>query len=188
MKNYFILLTLLFAFALITCEEGMKPTPTPEPTPPQLDQRLIGGRWYFPKNYSNTTSLTPDTSNGYYKFTDDNKLIFSDETVYKIIIDENYFTITNNEVYSNNGFVYFKNNNMKIMSYEFHSSYPFQSGFTSDERGTLSEIAAHGDYITYRLYDTDGNKYGEEGTMYDIVRRFLVRFNDDGSIYQDYGY
>jgi hypothetical protein len=179
-----LMLAVLLAFAVFGCK-----TPENEPEkkedPKTLDQRLVGGRWYFPQDFSSTygDSLTPKLSEGYYQFTSDSTLIYSEETIYYQQVAPG---LPGAPVYSKNGIVYLKESNYKIMQYEFHDSFPYPNSsdfyLLVNERFTLNKLAAHGDLITYRLFKS-GTIY-EDG--YNNSWWFLVRFNEDGTKYQDY--
>jgi len=184
-KTLYFILPLILAFTFLTCDDddgggggggGKK----------ELDQRLVGGRWYFPKNFSSpySGSLTPKTSDGYYKFTEDSELIYSEETTFfKNIADD----LLGKQVYSKDGIVYLKENNKKVMQFAFHSTFPYPNNntdfyLTGDQRYSLNALASKGDLITYRIFDNGSiysdSRYGSEW--------FLVRFKDDGTPYRDY--
>lgn len=193
------LLLILPLFIFLTCRpesEPEPPPPPPPPPPPTIDQRLIGGRWYFPNDYSDTRYITPKTEDGYYKFTADSKFVFSNDSGYRTMLKgfelteaDREFYSNENEVYSKDGIVYWKENNRKVMSYEFHSSFPYQNGTTgfayNVQRLVMNKVSSKGDLITYRLYNINGNPHGSDDFNY-YFWRFLVRFNDNGTKYQDY--
>jgi len=180
-KPIYLTLAVLFALAVFGCKMPDN-KPEKKEDPKTLDPRLIGGRWYFPKNYSNTTpgSLTPKLSEGYYQFTSDSEFIYSEETAY-------YYNcggdLSGAPVYSKNGIVYLKETDDKFIQYEFQNKFPFPNTIyylTGDQRGTLNDVAAHGDLITFRFFCYD-DYLNATPQWY-----FLVRFNEDGTAYQDY--
>jgi len=180
MRKLYLLLPLIFSFAISSCPK--EPDPPPPPPPPTLDQRLVGGRWYFPKDYSSpySDSLTSNSNKGYYQFTSDGKLIYSPDTTYYNI--EN--TLSGKSVYSKDGVVYWKDTNQKAIQYSFHSTFPYRSGSIvypaiGDEYYTLDFLASKGDLITYRIYYSNGSIYNNP---YPSVE-FLVRFQEDGTQY-----
>jgi len=185
-KPIYLTLAVLFALAVFGCKMPDN-KPEKKEDPKTLDPRLVGGRWYFPLNFSNTTpgSLTPKISEGYYKFTNDSKLIYSEETAYYQRIA---MGLSGAPVYSKNGIVYLKETDDKIMQYEFHDSFPYpnSSGFylTGAQRGTLRDVAARGDLITYRIFI--GDYFLEDNSYSSLSWWFLLRFNEDGTAYQDY--
>jgi len=182
MRKIYLLLPFLLSFALLTCEKEPDP-PLPEP-PPTLDQRFVGGRWYFPAKYDNSVTLSPKTSDGYYKFTEDGKLEYSSETTYNKIVGN---TLSGKSVYSSNGIIYWKDTNQKAIQFSFHSTFPYKSGSIiypaiGVEYLVLDKLASKGDLITYSLFDTSGN-LSDTPTQ---AARFLVRFKDDGTPYRNY--
>jgi len=70
------------------------------------------------------------------------------------------------------------------MQYEFDHSFPYPNSsglyLTGDERGTLNDLSDHGDLITWRIFY--GNSYLDATPQW----YFLVRFSEDGTLYQDY--
>jgi hypothetical protein len=191
MKKLYLLLSFLLAFTFLTCEK--EPEPEPEPEQPTLDERLIGGRWYYPATYNNTTGLTPKTSDGYYKFTEDSKFVYSIETTYyqKAAFKERD-NLSGTIVYSKDGVVYFNEPRINLMTYAFHDKFPYPNStvtdfyLTTDQRSVLSKIAFKGDLITYRIYKYDEQKLYSDSRLEE--RWFLVRFTDDGKPYSDYSH
>lgn len=194
MQKTLFVISLFVAVALLGCD-GPTNNPPAKEGPPTLDQRLIGGRWYIPQDFSNTTpgSLTPKTDKGYYKFNDDSTFIYSDETAYFQNVEASNPFVENplddRSVYSKDGAVYLKKTFYKVMQYSFHDSFPYSnsSGFylTGDMRSTLNVLASKGDLITYRIFYLDGSMYEDSGYA-SSSWWFLVRFNDDGTAYRDY--
>jgi len=103
-KPIYLTLAVLFALAVFGCKTPDN-KPEKKEDPKTLDPRLMGGRWYFPAKYSNTTaySLTPKLSEGYYQFTNDSKLIYSEETAYYQRMAPG---LSGGSVYSKDGIVY----------------------------------------------------------------------------------
>jgi len=180
-KPIYLTLAVLFALAVFGCKTPDK-EPEKKEDPKTLDQRLVGGRWYFPEHYSSTygDSLTPNLSEGYYKFTSDSKIIYSEETAYYY----NYSGgLSGAPVYSKNGIVYWKETDDKIIQYGFHDSFPYPNTvcyLTGNQRLTLNDLAAHGDLITWRIFHGDGYLDATPQCY------FLIRFSEDGTKYQDY--
>jgi hypothetical protein len=180
MKKLYLLFLLIFSFVILSCPKE----PEPEP-PPTLDQRLVGGKWYFPATYTNTTaaSLKPKTEDGYYKFTDDGKLIYSYETTYYKNIAN---TLSGSKVFSKNGIVYISDPYCNVIKYDFPSTFPHSNTsdffITTDQHSTLDDLASKGDLIIYRIYK--GNSFYEDSRKSQYW--FLVRFTDDGKPYRNY--
>jgi hypothetical protein len=186
-KPLYFALALLLALALSACggdtDNGNTPGGNPDDPnyekPFTLDQRLVGGRWYFPEtlSYSNpgdgtfTVTIKPKYSEGYYEFTDDS-LIFSDNTKLRNNTS-NYFSVGNpfySKVYSKNGIVYWKHDNKKVMQYELHDKFPYADnhalvGLTSTWRACLDYLAADGNMITYRLFQANGDLCEDESNL-----------------------
>jgi len=112
------------------------------------------------------------------------------------MLDKYKITFAENDVYSKNGIVYYKEDtsgkeliSLKIMSYSFHQNYPYPDTddywIPSTLRFALNKIASCGNFITYRVYDVNGVAYGND-VANSIKWRFLVRLKDDGTKYQDY--
>ena len=153
----------------------------------RLTRGLWGGRWYFPATYNNLTTVSPKTSEGYYKFTEDGKLIYSSETTYYKNIADN---LSGSTVFSKDGIVYIGTPNRNIMKYDFNNyTFPFKDGdipndttypTTGDQLYSLNKLAKKGDLITYRIYN-GGSLYSDSryGSYW-----FLVRFKDDGTPYR----
>lgn len=190
MKKTLFVISLFVAVVLLGCD-GPNNTTSAKEEPPTLDQRLIGGRWYYPQNYGSPNSVSPRTSSGYYKFVDGN-LIYSNETDYYKIMNPYELDLSNSPAYSKDGVVQWKDPPYKAMQFSFHSMFPFKDGDIGDDttfptvsgqRFTLNKLASKGDLITYRLYNKDGSIFndGRIGSLW-----FLVRFKDDGSPYRDY--
>lgn len=186
-KPLYLILPLLFAFAFLTCEEESEPPPKEEPL--SLDQRLVGGRWYFPNVLSHEVGKVnnefPEYSDGYYVFTT-NSLTTSKNTKYRKYINN----LSEAEVYSKDGIIYLKENNQKIMRYEFHDKFPYddevyEDGYDfflfSNVRSWINkQYGAKGNLITYRLYDKDGKLYKDD--LYDsywfLLRYFEYEYED----------
>jgi hypothetical protein len=172
-KQLFIILPLILALAFITCQK--EPESPPEEL--TLDQRLVGGRWYF-----SWLSSHPVYSMGYYEFTSDSILsVWGDKA---IINGTPYFE---GQVYSKNGIVYSKEHDNELLRYEFHTTYPYDADdytdpdnyLTSSQRSYANHIAKKGNLISctprvHSLYP--------DNVVYS--RKFLVRFNEGE--YKDY--
>jgi len=164
------MLAVLFALAVFGCKTPEKEPEKKEDPPKTLDQRLVGGRWYYSGNFDNPYS------NGYYEFKDDLISILTDSvtTCYRI------------PVYSKNGIVYDKETDIILLHYEFHDDFPYANtdthGLTSGLREFANHIAAKGDLITCTASYTYYNIYPDINYKW----KFLVRFNEDGTPYQDY--
>jgi hypothetical protein len=188
-RLYFILALLLFT--LFTCKDDTnnpnngKPGDNPSDTVKTLDQRLVGGRWYFPKLHDIIglyTKLEPDYSLGYYEFIN-SKLIYSDRTKYfEYILGGR----SNKPVYSDNGIIYgafkdaYEDAYIKVMQYEFHTKFPYSDNddfyIMGDDRFILNRLALEGNLISYQLFNyIDGTKY-DNGT--NISWWFLVRYTE----------
>jgi hypothetical protein len=185
-KPIYLTLAVLLALAVFGCKTPEKEPEKKDP-PKTLDPRLVGGRWYFPKNFSSpyNDSLTPRTSSGYYQFTSDSKLIYSKETAYYQRVA---MGLSGGSVYSKNGIVYWKETDDKILQYEFHNTFPYTNspGFylLGIERFTLNVLATYGDFITYRIFI--GDNLFEDDSYASPLWWFLVRFSEGGTAYQDY--
>lgn len=153
-KLLFILLPLLL---FLTCKE--EPENPPEPL--TLDQRLVGGRWYFVRwdgliwhgTENPYIEIIPYYSEGYYEFTSDSRFICSKNTLF----NRYYHVFSGKQVYSKDGRVYLLEDNIPIMQYEFPDSYTGDYYPSVGSIKTLaSEIAARGDLINYRLISGGG--------------------------------
>jgi hypothetical protein len=173
-KQLFIILPLILTLAFVTCkEEQGSPASVPQEPTLALDQRLVGGRWYYSPQFDE-----PDESRrGYYEFTSDSKFILG--------YDDSEIPFDKIPVYSKDGIVYSKENNSELMRYGFHDSFPYANtaitGMTGSGRGYANLIARKGDLITctpkiYSLYPDDTLDFW----------KFLIRFKEDGTPYQVY--
>jgi hypothetical protein len=180
-RPIYLTLAVVLALAVFGCKKEPDEDSHHEELPKTLDPRLIGGSWYFPDNIS----LTQKQLTGCYEFTEDSRLICSDDSFYVSYIIENWpiDNMSGTSVYSKDGIVYWKETNEKVMSYSFHSEFPYKDGPATDttlplmhhQRSFLDLLASENNLITYRiyLYDNPETNY-RVGSLW-----FLVRFNDD---------
>jgi hypothetical protein len=163
-----LMLAVLLALAVFGCKTPEK-EPEKKEDPKTLDQRLIGGRWHFPVLSTISNLSEPNDLYRYYEFTNDS-----------ILINGAHNTIP---VYSKNGIVYNKETDSKILDYEFHNKFPYSDTTThslsQSMRKHANKLAAHNDLIT----STDAALYPLNTV--DLFK-FLVRFKEDGTPYQDY--
>jgi len=170
-------LAVLFALAFCGCKTESDNPPVIIPPPLTLDQRLVGGRWYFSDSLD-----VPQYSNGYYEFTNDSKFIYSRINFYMFEIP----------VYSNNGIVYERETNKILLQYEFHNSFPYADTFLSQMRPYADFLAAKGNLITCTVSETYTINPSNPHTISlypgHITNewKFLVRFKEDGTPYRYY--
>lgn len=141
----------------------------------------MGGRWYFSFWLDKPGGFNYYEGNkGYYEFTSDSKIING--------YDDSLVPFDEVPVYSKNGIVYSKEANNELLRYEFHASFPYAdtatNGFTGNMRGYANCLARNNDLITcsisgiYSIYpDNNVDFY-----------KYLVRFKEDGTPYQEYDY
>jgi hypothetical protein len=143
MKKLYLLLPLIFSLALLSCPKEPDPPP-PLPQPPTLDQRLVGGRWYF----WNTSNISqPKAANGYYEF--------KNEFTFIRVDGGSYGNSTEYSVYTKNNTVYRKDNNQTLLSYKFYSQFPYQDiSVSSGDLYYLNIDAANNDLMTCTVYDS----------------------------------
>jgi hypothetical protein len=166
MRKIYLLLPLIFSFAILSCPKE----PEPEP-PPTLDQRLVGGRWYFWK-IPNTSQ--PKTENGYYEFKNEFTLIHCDKSNKK----------TEHSVYTKNNIVYWKDNDQELFKYQFYDKFPYQDiPLSPASIRALDRAAANNHIITcdvifniFELTDNDTNT--------DYRWKIICRFHEDLTVYQ----
>jgi hypothetical protein len=172
MKKLYLILTLLLAFSFLTCDDDTtKDNPVPQ-EPPTLDQRLVGGRWYF----WNIPSFMPKAENGYYEFKEDMKFIHSDS-------DD---ILTEISVYSKNNIVYRKDSNQELLRYGFVTSYPYQNSkdfyIPGDWQIYINIIIGNNNLITCTVSDQNLNLIDDTTA---IQYKFLRRFKPDGTAYEN---
>jgi len=175
MKKIFLFLPIILALSFLTCDDKPKPSPPKEEEPLTLDQRLVGGRWYFSSKLDEP-SLDGRGFYGYYEFND---------TLSQMVFFSGFTGAES--VYSKDGTVYSKDTNKSLIQYEFHDTFPYhntaETGFTSNERHYANKLAAKGDLITCTVSFAGFNLYPNNIVPF---WKFLVRFKDDGTPYQNY--
>ena len=168
-KQLFIILPLILALISITCKDERDPAGGSQEPPLTLDQRLVGGRWYYSPRFEG-----PDDNNrDYYEFTADSKFIQG--------YDKSEVPFEEIPVYSKNGIVYSREYNNEILRYEFNKVFTRDDGLTSSQCYYANLIAKAGDLITciskvYSLYP--------DNTL--DTWKFLIRFKEDRTPYQVY--
>jgi len=170
MRKIYLLLPLIFSFAILSCPK--EPDPPPPPEPQTLDQRLVGGRWYF-WNVSNKSQniSQPKTANGYYEFKDEFTFIYSNR----------YDNLTEYSVYTKDNIIYNKENNQALLKYKFYSQFPYQDiSITDDNKAILNSIAANNHIITCTVYLTHLELTDDIDYRWKIIRRF----KEDNTPYQ----
>jgi len=168
-KIIFITLTLLFSLSVFTCDDKDKPEDTP-PVPLTLDQRLVGGRWYFWSFHgAGIPGIDqPKTANGYYEFKDDMTFMHSDR-------DDN---LTEYSVYTKNNTVYRKDTNKALLQYQFYSKFPVRDLITGSNLTYLDEVAAINNLMTCTVYNSNLELTD------DFPLKIIRRFKDDGTPYE----
>ena len=138
-------------------------------TKKELDQRLVGGRWYNVYNYM---PLNKDESGGYYEFFP-HQFFTAFSTLSEIHESSNF----QRDVYSKDGIVIIVEHEIKLLKYEFTEAWPFPDTKTYELppslREQLDQIAAAGNIIKYSLYNTDGTLFDDGRYAQDWV---LMRF------------
>jgi hypothetical protein len=171
MRKLYLLLPFLLAFTFLTCEK--EPEPEPEPEQPTLDERLIGGRWYFWNKYT----FMPKTENGYYEFKNEFVFIHSSNGS-----EDN---LTEYSVYTKNDTVYKKDNHQVLLQYQFPSSYPYQNSneFYMDKlsRQLIKEIIANNNLLSCTVSNQNMNLIDSTEA---IQYQFLRRYKEDGTTYE----
>jgi len=170
MKKIYLFLPMILSFALLTCEK--EPEPEPDPPPPKtLDQRLVGGRWYF----WNYITYMAKTENGYYEFKNEFVFIHSDKSNF----------ITEYSVYTKNNTVYRKDTNEALLQYQFITTYPYENSsefwMDGDTRNITNGIAANNNLISCTVSDQNMNLI-DNSTSYQY--KFLRRYREDGTTYE----
>jgi len=168
MKKLYLLLPLLLAFTFLTCDDDKTKD---DPPPPTLDQRLVGGRWYF---WNKDNISQPVTANGYYEFKNELTFIHYDRSNQSTEIS----------VYTNNGTVYRKDNNQELLKYQFITSYPYPNtsefGMPDHKRYLINQIAANNNLISCTVSNQNLNLIDNVIIQY----QFLRRFKPDGTTYE----
>jgi hypothetical protein len=161
------MLAVLLAFFIMGCKDS---NDEPNDPPKTLDQRLVGGRWYF--CYRNRFYEPSD--NGYLEFKDD-KLSY----IYPL---NSEISKTNIPVYSQDGVVYNKDTGFFVIEYKFHDKFPYRelSALVSDF-SHLDDLAADNNLITCPRAESLVNSVFP--SLEDIRWQFLIRFHDDGTPY-----
>jgi len=174
MKKTALFCLILLAFAFFACKEESGKAEIP----PTLDQRLVGGRWYFP-HFITQQEFIPDYSYGYYEFIGESTFIYSEESSCGIY----YYQFLGKPSYSKDGKIYLQDIDLPkpVMQYEFHDKFPFQNtdrwGLLEVKRFTLDRLAAKGDLITYNILSQSGGVLDVD-RFPNIQSLYLVRFND----------
>ena len=164
MKKLYLLLPLLLAFTFLTCDDD-KTKDDPPPPPPTLDQRLVGGRWYF---WLTSNIDKPKTANGYYEFKNDFTFIHSDRSNNKITYS----------VYTKNNIVYNKDDNQALLEYKFYSQFPYQDiNVSTDKLIYLNSVTGNNHIITCTVNISNLELTDSSNISWNIIRRF----KDDGN-------
>jgi hypothetical protein len=176
-KSLYFIFALLFALVLVSCplntgdgngddgkksDDGDDKNKDAKKPALTLDPRLVGGKWYqiivIKENskYDLIYNYGPNSrvhlySDCYYEFTNEgDKFFFSSDSLRIKSIYQNGEMESDTEVYSKDGTVYWKHNNKKLMSYEFHNEYPYPAAIPYPD--VNNAVAASGGLITYLLY------------------------------------
>jgi hypothetical protein len=182
----------MLAMTLATCSAdngGDTPTPPP-PGQLTLDQRLVGGKWYYfvyDHGYGDLRITGYSTDfNSYYYFPNNYTLQASRTLLSEIFGGGNIF---NDHAYSKDGIIYQKSDNpavngRKLMEYQFHTTWPFPNNssipyyydISNDMRTELTNLAIENIIITYRLYNMNGTLYDDGRKLFEWV---LIRTAED---------
>jgi hypothetical protein len=147
----------------LSCPKEPDPPPPP-PEPQTLDQRLVGGRWYF---WDINALSKPKIANGYYEFKNEFTLIHCNKSN----------QITEHSVYTKNNIVYWKNNDQELFKYQFYDKFPYRDSSTTGISGSnltsLDGVAAKNNLITCTIYyDSFELTDTSLASHWRIIRRF----------------
>ena len=164
MRKLYLILTLLLAFTFLTCDDDKTKDDPPPPPPPTLDQRLVGGRWYF---WLTSNIDKPKTANGYYEFKNEFTFIFTKNN-----------NPTTYSVYTKDNTVYRKDNNQALLKYQFYSQFPYQDiNVSTDKLIYLNSVTGNNHIITCNVYVSSLELTDDIDYRWKIIRRF----KDDGN-------
>jgi len=169
MKKRLFILSLFLTLVFITCKDEGTPAGGSQEPPLTLDQRLVGGRWY----YSPRFEMPQEYNRGYYEFTADSRFIQG--------YDDSEVPFDKIPVYSKNGIVYSREYNHEILRYEFNKVFTRDDGLLSHEQYYVNLISEKGDLI---ICSTGGYSLYPDNTP--DSRKFLIRFKADKTPYQVY--